>query len=117
MYYPKRIGGKGSGLMSRYIAYYHIHPTFENLPPEVDAQEFFLTYKPVEILQADSIDEVYSRMQGENWSPNGEMREFIKLCGLSHTSMSVGDVIYSEDDDEFYSVSSYGFDVLTLTHD
>jgi hypothetical protein len=101
--------------MSRYIAYYKIRPTFEENPAEMNAQEFFSTYKPVEILNADNLDSVYYRMQGEVWSPHGEMRDFILLCGLSHTSMSVGDVVYSEKDDEFFSVSSYGFEVLTLT--
>lgn len=109
--------------MSRYIAYYHICPNFERLPAEMNAQEFFLTYKPVEILGIDhaqgndALEVVYYRMQGEIWSPHGEMREFIKLCGLTHTSMSVGDVIYSEQEDKFYSVCPFGFEVLTLTND
>lgn len=102
--------------MSRYIAYYKIHPDFENAPAEINTQEFFLTYKPVEVLDVDNLELVYYRMQAEMWSPHGEMREFIKTMGLSHTSMSVGDVIYSEQDDEFFSVSSDGFEVLTLTN-
>lgn len=44
--------------------------------------------KPVE----DLLDEVYYRMQGENWSPKGEARSLIEEKGLEHTSMSVGDV-------------------------
>lgn len=103
-------------MTSRFIAYYKINPDFENAPAEVNAQVFFSTYKPVEILKADNLDQVYYRMQGDIWSPHGEMREFIKTLGLSHTSMSVGDVVYSESDDEFYSVSSDGFEVLTLTN-
>jgi hypothetical protein len=55
-------------------------------------------------------------MQAENWSPNGEMRDFIRILGLSHTSMSVGDVIYSEELDTFFSVCRFGFEVLTLTN-
>lgn len=108
--------------MSRYIVYYKIQPDFENAPAEMNTQEFFSTYKPVEILAVDhgkgeaALEVVYYRMQGEVWSPHGEMRDFIKLLGLSHTSMSVGDVVYSEQDDEFYSVSSDGFEVLTLTN-
>jgi hypothetical protein len=101
---------------SRYIAYYKVHPDFMDAPSKINAQEFFSSYKPVEILQADNVEEVYWRMQGENWSPNGEMRGFIEMCGLSHTSMSVGDVIYSEEDNEFYSVSRDGFEILTLTN-
>lgn len=109
--------------MSRYIVYYKVHPDFENAPAEMNTQEFFLNYKPVEILGLDytkgndALEIVYYRMQGEIWSPHGEMRDFIRACGLSHTSMSVGDVVYSEAEDEFYSVSSGGFEVLTLTND
>jgi len=108
--------------MSRYIAYYKIHPNFENAPTEINVQRFFSSYKPVEIISVDkaqgneALEIAYYRMQGEMWSPHGEMRDFIVACGLSHTSMSVGDVIYSEKDDEFYSVSSVGFEVLTLTN-
>lgn len=102
--------------MSRYIVYYKIHPDFENLPAEMNVQDFFSSYRPVEVLNTDSLDLVYYRMQGDVWSPHGEMRDFIKTLGLSHTSMSVGDVVYSEQDDEFYSVSSDGFEVLTLTN-
>jgi len=102
--------------MSRYIAYYKIHPDFENAPAEMNAQDFFSSYRPVEVLKADNLDEVYGRMQGDVWSPHGEMRDFIVACGLSHTSISVGDVVYSEQDDEFFSVASDGFEVLTLTN-
>jgi hypothetical protein len=102
--------------MSRYIAYYKIQPDFEEPPQEMYAQQFFADYRPVEILKANSLHEVYYRMQGDVWSPNGEMRDFIKLCGLSHTSMSVGDVIYSEEFDTFFGVCSFGFEVLTLTN-
>lgn len=102
--------------MSRYIVYYKIQPTFENAPREMNAQDFFLAYKPVEVLQASHLEEVYTRMQGENWSPNGEMRAYIRMLGLSHTSMSVGDVVYSEEDGEFFSVAKFSFEVLTLTN-
>ena len=102
--------------MGRYIAYYKIHPDFEDAPAEMNAQAFFSAYRPVEVLRADNLDEVYGRMQGDVWSPNGEMRNFILMCGLSHTSMSIGDVVYSEKEDEFFSVSRFGFEVLTLTN-
>jgi hypothetical protein len=36
-------------------------------------------------------------MQAENWSPNGEARPLLKRLGLTHTSMSVGDVIRDEE--------------------
>ncbi len=38
-------------------------------------------------------EEVYAHMQGHVWSPNGEARDLIRSKNLSHTSMSVGDVL------------------------
>ena len=38
-------------------------------------------------------EDVFHYMQGEVWSPNGEARPIIQGKGLSHTSMSVGDVM------------------------
>lgn len=63
-------------------------------------------------LAGDHIDfeVVYNRMQGESWSPNGEARDLILAKGLSHTSMSTGDVI--EYDGHFYIVCNFGFDPL-----
>ncbi len=51
------------------------------------------THVLVAILHAP-IETVFYAMQGENWSPNGEARNLISNLGLSHTSMSVGDVVY-----------------------
>jgi len=42
------------------------------------------------------------------------MRDFISLLGLSHTSMSVGDVIYSQIENKFYFVDTFGFAELEL---
>jgi len=57
---------------------------------------------------ASDLDSVYTQMQGEIWSPNGEARQLIKSLGLSHTSMSVGDVIETPDG-KFHEVDSIGF--------
>lgn len=40
---------------------------------------------------------VYALMQGEIWSPQGEAALMIRRLGLSHTSMSVGDIIKTKD--------------------
>lgn len=40
-----------------------------------------------------NIETLYSFMQAEVWSPNGEAVELIESKGLAHTSMSVGDII------------------------
>ena len=38
-------------------------------------------------------DQIYRLLQGEVWSPAGEARQLIKRLNLTHTSMSVGDII------------------------
>ena len=48
-------------------------------------------------VEADSLDDAWRQMQAEYWSPNGEARPLIERLGLSHTSMSVGDVIRDEE--------------------
>jgi len=58
------------------------------------------------IMESD-LNLIYCNMQGEVWSPLGEARELIKSKGLSHTSMSVGDVV--EKDGKFFMVDSIGF--------
>jgi hypothetical protein len=39
------------------------------------------------------INKLYMMMQGDVWSPNGEAFGFIDHLGLSHTSLSIGDVV------------------------
>jgi hypothetical protein len=42
--------------------------------------------------EATDLEDLFMKMQGEVWSPNGEAQPLIKAKGLRHTSMSVGDV-------------------------
>jgi len=51
---------------------------------------------------------IFAKMQGENWSPNGEARDLIRSKGLEHTSMSVGDVVVV-DDAALWIVDRFGF--------
>jgi hypothetical protein len=37
-------------------------------------------------------NDIFGMMQGEIWSPEGEARTLIKMIGLAHTSMSIGDI-------------------------
>ena len=48
-------------------------------------------------VEADSLDDAWRQMQAEHWSPSGEARPILERLGLTHTSMSVGDVIRDED--------------------
>jgi hypothetical protein len=44
-----------------------------------------------------NLKKIVNMMQGEEWSPNGEARSLIRQKHLSHTSMTVGDVIVLPD--------------------
>jgi hypothetical protein len=51
------------------------------------------TDRPKDEKNRESLSRLFIDLQGENWSPNGEANFLIRRLGLSHTSMSVGDVI------------------------
>ena len=55
------------------------------------------------------LEELFWRMQGENWSPHGEMRQVIENLGLHHTSMSVGDIARNVDTGEVWKVAPMGW--------
>lgn len=78
----------------RWYVYYKKNPDFREdsrlIMNDVLGNE---THIFVDSLDAVNPEEVFYKMQAENWSPNGEKRSYIKSQGLSHTSMSVGDVI------------------------
>jgi len=55
------------------------------------------------------LEAIFSVMQGENWSPNGEARPFIEGTPVRHTSMSMGDQIYFPQSGKCYEVDVVGF--------
>lgn len=57
-----------------------------------------------------TLEEVYCVMQGENWSPMGEARDLIRSKGLSHTSLSIGDVVRIGQ--RYYECAAVGFKLL-----
>jgi hypothetical protein len=67
---------------------------------------------PIDGRDEGDLDAVYWKMQGENWSPNGEARSFIRRKGLGHTSMSMGDCVLDNDTGEVYLVTGVGFKKL-----
>jgi len=67
------------------------------------------THMQLMSINAESLADVFRRMQGEVWSPNGEGRKLIEQLGLSHTSMSVGDMIEDVATRTFYFVDRVGF--------
>lgn len=56
------------------------------------------------------LEDVFVRMQGEVWSPNGEAMLLIEAKGLRHTSMSMGDVVVV--DGRAHIADRFGFSEL-----
>jgi hypothetical protein len=101
--------------MKKFWVYYRKEPTFRTYgkaQKETEVQTVYdmnersvwvnpNIYQFVAMTWADDIDHVFHTMQGEVWSPNGEARSLIRALGLDHTSMSVGDLVVTEDGDAF----------------
>jgi len=70
------------------------------------------THVVVHWVEAKGLEEVFMKMQADEWSPNGEARPLIEELGLHHTSMSVGDVAMNEDGC-FYQCDMVGWILFT----
>lgn len=57
-------------------------------------------------------EKIFDALQSFNWSPNGEAYEFIVSKNLSHTSMSVGDIIRI--DGTYYLCESIGWSIINI---
>ncbi len=81
------------------------------------------THAFIRQVEADSLAKVYRQMQGFVWSPNGEARDLIRAAGVSHTSMSVGDVVVDADGhawvcaDRGWIETEYDSVLVTRDHD
>ena len=73
-------------------------------PSKIDATHIYLG-----VFKATDLEDLFRRMQGENWSPNGEAAPMIAAKGLHHTSMSVGDIAVDCDSFDCHMVDSFGF--------
>lgn len=89
---------------------YYKKKLFDNVP--VTKAHLKQTHVGLKSVCAENIEDVFYKMQGEIWSPNGEARGLILSKGLSHTSMTVGDVVYNFQDHQYYVVDDIGFSVL-----
>ena len=74
-------------------------------------QNFETNFVPVMRLDEENLEDVYFVMQAENWSPNGEARQAIEDLGLSHTSMSVGDVVEEIETGRQFIVDSFSYEI------
>jgi hypothetical protein len=86
--------------MPSYQIYYGRKPTFhasgEFGTPRLTVSALLSSHIRLCQVEAGHMDDAFWQMQAENWSPHGEARPLIQSLGLSHTSMSVGDVIQDE---------------------
>jgi hypothetical protein len=63
-------------------------------------------------IDAGALEEVYFKMQGEDWSANVEARELVHRKGVRHTSMAVGDIAIDHDSNFAYLLDRAGFRFL-----
>jgi hypothetical protein len=63
-------------------------------------------------LDADDLQDVYLKMQGESWSPMGDARGLIASKGARHTSMAVGDIAIDRNSCFAYLLDRTGFKFL-----
>lgn len=72
------------------------------------------THRYIRTIAAASLDEVYRRMQAEQWSPNGEATPLIRATGVRHTSMSVGDVVVARKGGKAWKCASLRWDQIEM---
>ena len=86
--------------MPTYQVYYARRPTYSASgqlgTPLLTVPRLRSSHVRVSTIEADNRAEAWLKMQGENWSPHAEARPLIEHLGLTHTSMSVGDVLRDE---------------------
>ena len=70
------------------------------------------THRVVAVHDDITLDEIFEKQQGENWSPNGEKREYLQSKGLTHTSMSTGDVVWDLENDVMYLCTYRGWKII-----
>jgi hypothetical protein len=95
-----------------FTVYYAKNPNFGvfglDLTPDM-AQD----YIELGVVKADKLGEVFGKMQGENWSPQGEAKIVIWHLGLHHTSMSVGDLVYDHEAKKLMARDQFGWTEVT----
>jgi hypothetical protein len=101
--------------VTKYDVYYMQPESFrefifgDKVPTVADLADTHTKLMSLEMVNPEA---VWTHMQAENWSPNGEARSLIEEKGLSHTSMSVGDVIHDIDRNLYYVVKPVGFFII-----
>ncbi|HCW06353.1 MAG TPA: hypothetical protein DGG95_03195 [Cytophagales bacterium] len=71
---------------------------------------------PFMTISAKDLGDAFMNLQGEVISPNGELRQAVLDLGLSHTSFSVGDVLYWHERDLYYMCQPLGWTCMALAY-
>jgi hypothetical protein len=96
--------------------YYQTLNTFKNANFFAsDIKPFYIgkTHVFLKDIMASDLESVFIQMQGKQWSPNGEAREFLQMKGLSHTSLMTGDIVYDVEADIYYLCRLSGWEDIT----
>jgi hypothetical protein len=92
---------EGKTTMHTYQVYYARRPTYfasgQLGTPLLTVSRLQETHVHLTTVEAEGRSDAWLKMQGENWSPHGEARPLIEMLDLTHTSMSVGDVLRDEE--------------------
>ena len=87
--------------MPTFQVYYARCPTYrpsgQGGTPLLTVSRLSHSHAHVVDVEADSRADAWLKMQAEHWSPHGEDWPRIEQLGLTHTSMSVGDVLRDEE--------------------
>lgn len=64
-------------------------------------------------IDAETVNHAWQAQQAENWSPTGQAAGLLREKGLSHTSMSVGDILVDKKTGGVLICDSIGWVTLT----
>lgn len=78
---------------------------------DLDALKVFKEYAAVATGEAESLDVVFGLMNGNTTQPT---QSLLKQLGVSHTSMSIGDVIMDRKKLIMYQCSEEGWEAVPL---
>jgi len=96
----------------RYEVFYAIRPDFQEFT-KATLGDILSKYEKVTDIWARNLEEVFRITQGEMWSPRGEANAYIRRLGLTHTSMSVGDLVRDKNG-KWFICANEGFKELKV---
>ena len=84
------VGGERAGVLAQF-------GLAQGRPWHPTTGQFNRLWDQVGKIACTDLEEIFALMQGEIWSPNGEARLLVRGLGMDHTSMSVGDIVFTND--------------------